>query len=30
LLFPFGLPKAEPTYPDTLLDAIWRGIAAPA
>lgn len=30
MLFPFGLPKAEPTYPDTLLNAIWRGIAAPA
>jgi AcrR family transcriptional regulator len=28
MLFPFGLPKPEPEYPDTLLDAIWHGIAA--
>lgn len=28
MLFPFGLPKVGPTYPDTLLDAIWRGIVA--
>ena len=27
MLFPFGLPKPESTYPDTLLEAIWRGIA---
>jgi AcrR family transcriptional regulator len=30
MLFLFGLPKVEPSYPDTLLDTIWRGIAAPA
>jgi AcrR family transcriptional regulator len=28
MLFAFGLPKAPPTYPDTLLDAIWHGVAA--
>jgi hypothetical protein len=30
MLFAFGLPKTQPTYPDALLDAIWRGVAAPA
>jgi AcrR family transcriptional regulator len=30
MLFPFGLPTVEPTYPDTLLEAIWRGVAAHA
>jgi AcrR family transcriptional regulator len=30
MLFAFGLPKAEGTYAETLLDAIWRGVAAPA
>jgi AcrR family transcriptional regulator len=29
MLFAFGLPKTEPTYPDALLDAIWHGVAAP-
>jgi AcrR family transcriptional regulator len=29
MLFAFGLPKTEATYPDALLDAIWRGVAAP-
>ncbi len=28
MLFGFGLPKTEPTYPDALVDAIWRGVAA--
>ena len=28
MLFPFGLPTVDSTYPDTLLDAIWRGIAS--
>jgi AcrR family transcriptional regulator len=28
LLFAFGLPEAKPTYPDALVDAIWRGVAA--
>jgi hypothetical protein len=30
MLFAFALPKTEPTYPDTLLNVIWRGVAAPA
>jgi AcrR family transcriptional regulator len=30
MLFAFGLPETEPRYAETLLDAIWRGIAAPA
>lgn len=30
MLFAFGLPETKPTYPDALLDAIWRGVAAPA
>lgn len=30
LIFAFGLPKTETTYADTLLDAIWHGVAAPA
>jgi AcrR family transcriptional regulator len=30
MLFAFGVPKTEPTYPDALLDAIWHGVAAPA
>jgi AcrR family transcriptional regulator len=30
MLFAFGLPKTMPTYPETLLDVIWRGVAAPA
>ena len=30
MLFAFALPKTKPTYPDALLDAIWRGVAAPA
>jgi AcrR family transcriptional regulator len=29
MLFAFGLPKMKATYPDALLDVIWRGIAAP-
>jgi len=29
MLFAFGLPQTKPTYPDALLDAIWRGVAAP-
>ena len=28
MLFSFGLPTTEPTYPDALVDAIWRGVAA--
>lgn len=27
LVFPFGLPDVDPSYPETLLDAIWDGIA---
>jgi AcrR family transcriptional regulator len=27
LVFPFGLPDVDPTYPETLLDTIWHGIA---
>jgi AcrR family transcriptional regulator len=30
MLFPFGRPKPKATYPETLLEAIWRGIATPA
>jgi len=30
MLFAFGLPQTKPTYPDALLDAIWRGVAASA
>lgn len=30
MLFAFGLPKTKPTYPDALLEAIWRGVAATA
>jgi AcrR family transcriptional regulator len=30
MLFAFALPKTKPTYPDAPLDAIWRGVAAPA
>jgi AcrR family transcriptional regulator len=30
MLFAFALPQTKPTYPDSLLDAIWRGVAAPA
>jgi AcrR family transcriptional regulator len=30
MLFPFGLPKTTPTYPEMLVDMIWRGVAAPA
>jgi AcrR family transcriptional regulator len=30
MLFAFGLPKTQPTYPDALLEAIWHGVAAPA
>jgi hypothetical protein len=30
MLYAFGLPKTEPPEPDALLDAIWRGVAAPA
>jgi AcrR family transcriptional regulator len=30
MLFAFGLPATKPTYPDALLDAIWRGVAARA
>jgi AcrR family transcriptional regulator len=30
MLFAFGLPETEPTYAETLLDAIWRGVAAPS
>jgi AcrR family transcriptional regulator len=29
LVFPFGLPDVDPSYPDTLLDAVWHGIAPP-
>jgi AcrR family transcriptional regulator len=29
LVFPFGLPEVDPSYPETLLDAIWHGIAPP-
>jgi AcrR family transcriptional regulator len=28
MLFAFGLPETKPTYPDELLDSIWRGVAA--
>ena len=27
MLFAFGLPNMKPTYPDALLEAIWRGVA---
>jgi AcrR family transcriptional regulator len=27
LVFPFGLPGVDPSYPETLLDAIWDGVA---
>jgi len=27
MLFPFGLPDVEASYPETLRDAIWEGIA---
>jgi AcrR family transcriptional regulator len=30
MLFAFGLPETKPTYPDALLEAIWRGVAATA
>jgi AcrR family transcriptional regulator len=30
MLFAFGLPTVNPTYPDMLLDAIWHGVAAQA
>jgi AcrR family transcriptional regulator len=30
MLFAFALPKTKPTYPDALVDAIWRGVGAPA
>jgi AcrR family transcriptional regulator len=30
LLFPFGAPEVTERYPHELLDAIWRGISAPA
>jgi AcrR family transcriptional regulator len=30
MLFAFALPETQPTYPDALLDAIWRGVAARA
>jgi AcrR family transcriptional regulator len=30
MLFAFGLPKTKPTYPEALLEAIWRGVAATA
>jgi hypothetical protein len=30
MLFAFALPETKPTYADALLDAIWRGVAAPA
>jgi AcrR family transcriptional regulator len=29
MLFAFGLPPTNPTYPEGLLDAIWHGVAAP-
>jgi AcrR family transcriptional regulator len=29
LLFPSGLPEVPPEYAETLLETIWRGIAAP-
>jgi AcrR family transcriptional regulator len=28
MLFAFGLPAPPATYPETLLDAIWRGVAS--
>jgi AcrR family transcriptional regulator len=30
MLFAFGLPETKPTYPDALVEAIWRGVAASA
>ena len=30
MLFDFALPRTAQAYPDALLEAIWRGVAAPA
>jgi AcrR family transcriptional regulator len=30
MLFAFGLPETKRTYPDSLVEAVWRGIAATA
>jgi hypothetical protein len=28
MLFAFGLPTTKRSYPDELVDVIWRGVAA--
>jgi AcrR family transcriptional regulator len=30
MLFAFAVPETKPSYPDELVEAIWRGVAAPA